>query len=95
MTVDKKLVIYLEKLARIELEESEREKVSEDIQDIISYMDTLNTLDTEGVEPMSHSVLVSNVWRDDTVTNGDKHTEILKNAPHKTDECFVVPKVVE
>ena len=95
MTVDDKLITYLETLGRLELEEDERRKLKHDIQDILAYMDSLNELDTEGVEPRSHSLPVSNVWRPDVVENSDIHDDILQNAPNRTEDCFVVPRVVE
>ena len=63
--------------------------------DILTYMDTLNELDTDGVEPASHSFPVANVQRDDVVTNAAQTEAILQNAPNQKDGCFVVPKTVE
>ena len=95
MIIDNKLVTYLEALGRIELTDEERTKCEKDLQDILSYIDTLNELDTEGVEPLSHSFPVENVFHPDIVTNGDDSENILANAPHKKDGCFKVRKTVE
>ena len=95
MTIDRSLVEYLEKLGRIHLSEEERSASDKDLQSILSYIDTLNELDTDGVEPASHSFPVANVMRDDTVTNGTDTENILKNAPQSRDGCFVVHKTVE
>ena len=62
---------------------------------MLDYVDKLNELDTDGVEPMSHVFPVNNVFREDIVTNGDDREEILKNAPERKDGAFVVPKTVE
>ena len=86
MTIDRSLVEYLEKLGRIHLSEEERSASEKDLQSILSYIDTLNELDTDGVEPASHSFPVANVA--DT-------ENILKNAPQSRDGCFVVHKTVE
>lgn len=95
MTIDRELVEYLEKLGRIRLTEEERQASEKDLQDILTYIDTLNELDTDGIEPASHSFPVANVMRDDAVTNTADVDSILKNAPDSKDGCFVVPKTVE
>ena len=61
----------------------------------IDYIDTLNELDTSGVEPMSHVFPVNNVFREDVVTNGDDREEILANAPEAKEGAFVVPKTFD
>lgn len=58
-------------------------------------MDTLNTLDTSGVEPLSHVFPVKNVLREDEVRPSMDRGELLKNAPAADDEAFLVPKTVE
>lgn len=83
MTIDRSLVEYLEKLGRIHLSEEERSASEKDLQSILSYIDTLNELDTDGVEPASHSFPVANVMRDDTVTNGADTENILKKCSAK------------
>ncbi len=95
MEINKDLVIYLEKLARIELSESEKVKVEKELSEVLGYIDMLSELDTEGVEPASHSFPVNNVFREDVVTNGDSRASVLSNASHSKDGCFKVPKTVE
>lgn len=95
MTIDRNLVEYLEKLGRIKLTEEEKVAAEKDLQDILTYIDTLNELDTDGIEPASHSFPVANVMRDDVVTNKADTENILRNAPDSKDGCFVVPKTVE
>lgn len=95
MQIDKNLVMYLEKLGRIELSEEQRTASEKDLQDILTYIDTLNELNTDGVEPASHSFPVANVMRQDCVTNTDAREAVLLNAPREKDGCFVVPKTVE
>lgn len=95
MIIDKNLVTYLESLGRIQLTESQREETLKDLQDILTYIDTLNELSTDGVEPMSHSFPVTNVMREDVVEIHNTRDEILQNAPEEKDGCFVVPKTVE
>ena len=62
---------------------------------MLDYIDTLNELDTSGVEPMSHVFPVNNVFREDVVTNGDDREEILANAPEEKEGAFVVPKTFD
>lgn len=95
MKIDRNLVEYLEKLGRIHLTDEQRTACEKDLQDILTYIDTVNELDTDGVEPASHSFPVANVMRDDVVTNSADVDNILKNAPASQDGCFVVPKTVE
>ena len=95
MTIDKNLVTYLEALGRIELTEEQREATEKDLQDILTYIDTLNELPTDGVEPLSHSFPVTNVMREDEIASSMTPDEIVANAPESQDGCFVVPKTVD
>lgn len=95
MKIDRNLVEYLEKLGRIELTEEERSASKKDLQSILTYIDTLNELDTQGVEPASHSFPVANVTREDIVTNTADTENILRNSPESSEGCFVVHKTVE
>lgn len=82
-------------LAKLELSEAEKEAAMEDMSRMLDYIDKLNELDTVGVEPMSHVFPVSNVFREDVVTNGDERDQTLANAPDSKDGAFKVPKTVE
>ena len=93
ITVD--LISYLEKLGRIRLTEEEKEKTRIDLSSILGYIDKLNELDTDSVEPLSHAFPITNVYREDVVTNGDRRDAILSNAPAQKDGSFKVPKTVE
>ena len=64
------------------------------MEKMLDYIDTLNELDTTGIEPMSHVFDVSNVFREDVVTNGDDREEILTNAPQRTEDSFKVPRTI-
>ncbi len=86
---------YVGILAKLELSEEEKEAAKKDMARMLDYIDTLNELDTSGVEPMSHVFPVNNVFREDVVTNGDDREEILKNAPERKDGAFVVPKTFD
>ena len=86
---------YVGILAKLELSGQEKEDAKADMEKMLDYIDTLNELDTEGVEPMSHVFPVQNVFREDVVTNGDDRENILKNAPGEKDGMFKVPKTFE
>lgn len=95
MQITPDLIKYLETLARITLSEEEEKKVGNELQDILTYIDMLNELDTDGVEAMSHCFPVTNVMREDEVSASMTPDEIVANAPESQDGCFVVPKTVD
>lgn len=86
---------YVGILAKLELSKEEKEAAKKDMGRMLDYIDKLNELDTEGVEPMSHVFAMNNVFRQDVVTNGDDRNHMLKNAPQQKDGAFKVPKTVE
>ena len=86
---------YVGILAKLELSDEEKEQAKKDMANMLDYIDTLNELDTSGVEPMSHVFPVNNVFREDVVTDGDDREEILANAPEAKEGAFVVPKTFD
>ena len=70
---------YVGILAKLELSDAEKEEAKKDMEKMLDYIDTLNELDTDGVEPMSHVFPVHNVFREDVVTNGDGSADTLAN----------------
>ena len=86
---------YVGILAKLDLSDEEKEAAKKDMGRMLDYIDMLNQLDTEGVEPMSHVFPVHNVFREDVVTNGDDRENMLANAPEQRDGDFVVPRTVE
>ena len=95
MEITMDLISYLEKLGRIRLTEDEKEKTLIDLRSILGYIDKLNELDTDSVEPLSHAFPITNVFREDVVNNSDRRDAILSNAPAQKDGSFKVPKTVE
>lgn len=83
---------YVGILAKLELSEEEKAAAKSDMESMLDYIDQLNELDTEGIEPMSHVFKNYNVFREDVVTNGDGHEETLLNAPERKGRSFAVPK---
>ena len=92
--VSEETIEYVSILAKLELSEAEKETAREDMEKMLDYIDTLNELDTSGIEPMSHVFPVNNVFREDVVTNGDSKEEILANAPKRKNDSFEVPKTI-
>ena len=85
---------YVGILAKLELSEEEKLAARSDMERMLDYIDTLNELDTTGIEPMPHVFPVNNVFREDEVTNGDNREITLKNAPLQKEQCFKVPKTI-
>lgn len=85
---------YVGILSKLELSGEEKEDAKADMEKMLDYIDILNELDTDGIEPMSHVFPVNNVFREDVVTNGDNREKILGNAPLRKDDSFEVPKTI-
>jgi aspartyl-tRNA(Asn)/glutamyl-tRNA(Gln) amidotransferase subunit C len=94
MAVTIKEVEHIAKLAKLEFTDAEKEKFTHQLNQILEYMEQMNKLDTSHVEPLSHVIELSNVFRADEVKQGVSTEEALKNAPSKTEEFFKVPKVI-
>ena len=92
MQITDETIEYVGILAKLELSEEEKNQAKRDMTNMLQYVGKLNELDTEGVEPMSHTFTVHNVFREDMVTNGDDRENMLKNAPEKKDGAYKVPK---
>ena len=95
MKITTEMVDYISELSRLKLPEEEKEKMTGELEQILAYMDTLNALDTSGVEPMTHIFPVNNVFREDEEKDEWSREEILENAPKQKDGFFQVPKTVE
>ena len=79
--IDDTVMENVEILAKLALTEEERKKAKEKMQEMLDYVDKLNELDTDGIEPLSHTFSMGNVFREDVVTNGDDRDAMLDNAP--------------
>ena len=90
----KETIEYVSILAKLELSEEEKGTALTDKEKMLDYIDTLNDLDTSGIEPMSHAFPLHNVFREDVVTNEDHKEDILANAPQRKNDSFEVPKTI-
>lgn len=95
MQITKEIVEYVAELSRIKLDAEATAKMQKELGAIIDYMEILNKLDTEGIEPLSHVFAVNNVMRPDEISPSYNRAEILFNAPAHTDETVIVPKTIE
>ena len=82
-------------LAKLELTESEKERVKKDLDAVIGFMNVMNTLNTEAIEPLIQVSSLHNVFREDEQSPQDGTWDLLENAPEKRENCFLVPKAVE
>ena len=92
MDITNETIEYVGILAKLELSDEEKERAKNDMTEMLEYVGKLNELDTSAVEPMSHTFPVSNVMREDVVTNGDDKENMLKNAPERNDDAYIVPE---
>jgi aspartyl-tRNA(Asn)/glutamyl-tRNA(Gln) amidotransferase subunit C len=83
------------RLARLALTDDEIERMREQLDAILAYIDKLRELDVEGVEPTAHAVPLVNVMRDDQVTPSLPQDVALANAPDRAGEFFRVPRIIE
>jgi len=88
-------VQHIALLARINLNEQELQQMQIQLSNILSYFQALQKLDTTGVPPMTHSVPLHNVFRDDIVRPSLKTEDVLANAPQRDENSFKVKAVLE
>jgi aspartyl-tRNA(Asn)/glutamyl-tRNA(Gln) amidotransferase subunit C len=95
MQIDDKLISYLEDLSCLTLSDAEKSRLTGDLKEILSGMETLSTLNTEGVPERSHPFDNVNAFRDDEIGESFDRALILQNAPDRNDEMIIAPKTVE
>ena len=95
MKADRNLILKLENLARLELTDTEREKLQGSLSDILTMVEKLEELNTEGVEPLVYINEEVNILREDIVKNQLSQSDALKNAPDHNKTHFKVPKVID
>lgn len=95
MKIDNALVERLAELSKLEFDETERERIKKDLQNIFDLVEKLNEVDVEGVEPLIYMSDEKNVLRADKVKNQVDKTAALLNAPQKDSDFFKVSKVIK
>jgi aspartyl-tRNA(Asn)/glutamyl-tRNA(Gln) amidotransferase subunit C len=81
-------------LARLQLTDDELSKMTTELAQIVGYVDQLGEVDTDRIEPMAHAIELTNVFRDDAVTESLPRDEALSNAPQHDDRGYLVPAVL-
>lgn len=95
MAISKETVKYVANLARIELGNKELEKLAQQLQDILKFIDKLKQIEIKDIKPTSHILPIKNVFRDDQLRPSLPTQKVLMNAPQQEASSFVVPKVIE
>lgn len=94
MSVTLRDVEHVAGLARLEFTQAEKEKLVQQLNEILTYMGKLGEVDTTNVEPLSHVIELKNVFRKDVLKPSYSSEEMLNNAPDRTEKFFRVPKVI-
>ena len=95
MDFDKNSLLKLGKLSKIKIDDDKLSSLSKDLGSILNFIERLQSIDTEEVDPTSNSLDQSLVMRDDIAIDKNSANEILENAPEKELDFFSVPKVIE
>jgi aspartyl-tRNA(Asn)/glutamyl-tRNA(Gln) amidotransferase subunit C len=95
MSIDRDTARKVAKLARIKVEEADLDALAGEFNAILGFVEQLNEVDVEGVEPMTSVTPMRLKRREDVVTDGNQQEKILSNAPDAREGFFAVPKVVE
>ena len=95
MTIDLKTIKHISKLSRISVDEKKAEKLAGDLNSIFEFIEKLNELKTDNVEPLTSVAETTLKFRSDEVKSENIREQIIKNSPEDNEDFFVVPKVVE
>jgi len=95
MALDTDTVKRIARLARIYVDDGDLPALADELNNILGWVEQLDEVDTDGVEPMTSAVEMVQRLRTDAVTDGDVRDKVLANAPAEADGFFVVPKVIE
>ena len=93
--MDKKTVTTISYLSRLKIEDQKEEKIIEDLDNIIKFVDQLNIIDTSDVAPLTNPLEKTAKTRKDVVTAKNLKKDLLEVAPSSNDDYFLVPRVVE
>jgi aspartyl-tRNA(Asn)/glutamyl-tRNA(Gln) amidotransferase subunit C len=95
MKVNKETLRKIAHLSRLELQEKDEAPMINSLNEILEWVDQLNEVDTSEVEPLTNMSFEVNVYREDAEKSTISHEEALKNAPHRDQDYFKVPKVID
>ena len=95
MTIDLKTIKHISKLSRISVDDEKAKKLAGDMNSIFDFIEKLNELNTDNIEPLTSVVETTLKLRVDEVKSGNIREQVLKNSPNENEDFFVVPRVVE
>ncbi len=95
MSVDADTVVRVARLARLKLEPADVPVLQHELNGILGWIEQLQEVDVDGVQPMTSVADMRLRWREDVVTDGDAQTDVLKNAPEANMGFYTVPKVID
>ena len=95
MSIDLKTIKHISKLSRISVDEQKAEKLAGDLNSIFKFIEKLNELETENVEPLTSVAETTLKLRADEIKSKNIREQIIKNSPEDNEDYFVVPKVIE
>ena len=95
MSLDPEKVRRIAKLARIHVDDADIPRLQHDLNGILGWIEALNAVDVDGIEPLTGAAAIAMRMRDDVVTDGGQQDAVLSNAPDRAGMFYAVPKVVE
>ena len=95
MTIDLKTIKHISKLSRISVDDAKANKLAGDLNSIFDFIEKLNELNTDNIEPLTSVAETTLKLRTDEVKSENIKDQILKNSPEENEDFFVVPRVVE
>ena len=95
MSIDDSVVKHISKLARIQINDKDKESLKKDLNDILEFIDQLKNVDTKGINPLQNVNKQELKMREDNVNPNAEVSDLLKNAPESESHFFSVPKVIE
>jgi len=95
MTIDLKTIKHISKLSRISVDDKKAKKLAGDMNSIFDFIEKLNELNTDNIEPLTFVAETTLKLRVDEVKSGNIREQVLKNSPDENEDFFVVPRVVE
>ena len=95
MAIDKTDLDKIAYLARLSIDPAQADRVLQDMDRILDFVDQMQQVDTSGIEPLAHPIEARQRLREDRVTESNQRESLLKNAPATENGLFLVPKVIE
>ena len=95
MSIDLKTIKHISKLSRISVDEKKAEKLAGDLNSIFDFIEKLNELKTDNVEPLTSVAETTLKLRSDVIKSKNLREQVIKNSPKDNEDYFVVPKVIE